>query len=32
MGGKKPITLIEALGYRIEWHGIDPKASKIKKS
>lgn len=32
MGGKKPIEIIEALGYRIEWHGIDPKASKIKKS
>jgi hypothetical protein len=30
-GGIKPILILEKLGYKIEWHGIDPKKAKVYK-
>lgn len=30
-GGRKPTLLLEALGYEIEWHGIDPHSAKIRR-
>ena len=32
MGGRKPTTILRALGYRIEWHGIEFRSAKIHKS
>lgn len=29
--GQNPTSVLEALGYRIEWHGIDPKSAKIRE-
>jgi hypothetical protein len=30
-GGIKPILILEKLGYRIEWHGIDPQKAIVYK-
>lgn len=30
LGGAKPIMLLEALGYRVKWRGIDPEAAEVK--
>ncbi len=30
-GGKRPISILGALGYRIEWQGIDPESAKIRR-
>jgi hypothetical protein len=30
-GGRKPAQILEALGYRIEWKGIDPKSARIHR-
>ena len=30
-GGRKPTSILQALGYRIEWHGIDFRSAKIHK-
>ena len=29
LGGRRPTSILDALGYRIEWHGIDPKSAKV---
>ncbi len=29
LGGRRPTIILKALGYRVEWHGIDPKSAKI---
>ncbi|MFQ6076455.1 MAG: hypothetical protein ACE5Z5_10035, partial [Candidatus Bathyarchaeia archaeon] len=29
LGGQRPTSILDALGYRIEWHGIDPKSAKV---
>ena len=29
-GGRRPAQILEALGYRIEWQGIDPKSARVK--
>jgi len=31
MGGRKPTSILQALGYRIEWHDIDFRSAKIHK-
>jgi hypothetical protein len=31
MGGRKPTSILRALGYRIEWHGIESRSAKIHK-
>lgn len=28
-GGKEPIGIIESLGYKIEWRGIDPRSAHV---
>ncbi len=30
-GGRRPTSILDALGYGIEWHGIDPKSAKIRR-
>jgi len=30
-GGRRPTLILEALGYEIEWHGIDPQSAKIRR-
>ena len=30
-GGRRPTSILDALGYRVEWHGIDPKLAKIRR-
>ncbi len=30
--GKKPTIILDALGYRIDWHGIDPKSAKVRRN
>jgi predicted nuclease of restriction endonuclease-like RecB superfamily len=30
-GGTDPIRILEALGYKVEWQGIDPQSAKIYK-
>ena len=30
-GGKRPTSILNALGYKIEWHGIDPQTTKIRR-
>ena len=30
-GGKRPTSILDALGYRIEWQGIDPQSTKIRR-
>ena len=29
-GARRPTSILDALGYRIEWHGIDPQSAKIR--
>jgi len=31
VGGKRTANILAALGYSIEWHGIDPNLTKIRK-
>jgi hypothetical protein len=31
VGGRSPTLILEALGYEIEWHGIDPQSAKIRR-
>jgi hypothetical protein len=31
LGGVRPTRILEALGYGIEWHGIDPDKAKIRR-
>jgi len=30
LGGVKPIVILEALGYKVKWRGIDPSAAEVK--
>jgi len=30
-GGRRPATILDALGYKIRWHGIDPQSAKIHR-
>jgi hypothetical protein len=30
-GGRRPTSILDALGYRIEWQGIDPHSAKIRR-
>lgn len=30
--GKKPTLILDALRYKIEWHGIDPQSAKIHRN
>ena len=30
-GGRNPSTILEALGYQIMWHGINPESAEIRK-
>jgi len=30
-GGRRTTSILDALGYCIEWHGIDPHSTKIRK-
>jgi hypothetical protein len=30
-GGKRPAPLLDVLGYKVEWHGIDPQTAKVMK-
>ncbi len=30
-GGRKSTSVLDVLGYKIEWHGIDPKSAKIRR-
>ena len=29
LGGRRPTSILDALGYRVEWHGIDPESAKV---
>ena len=29
-GGKRPTNILDALGYKIDWHGIDPESAKVR--
>ena len=29
-GGKRPANILDALGYKIDWHGIDPNSARIR--
>lgn len=31
LGGRRPTSILDALGYRIDWHGIDPRSAKIRR-
>lgn len=31
LGGVRPTQILEALGYGIEWHGIDPDKARIRR-
>jgi hypothetical protein len=31
LGGVRPTRILEALGYGIEWHGIDPDKARIRR-
>lgn len=31
VGGRKTTSILEALGYKVEWHGIDFKLAKIRR-
>jgi predicted nuclease of restriction endonuclease-like RecB superfamily len=31
-GVKQPTSILDALGYKIEWHGIDPQSAKIRRA
>lgn len=30
-GGTRPTSILDALGYKIEWHGIDPQSARIRR-
>ena len=30
-GGRKPANILDALGYRIEWHTIDPQSAMVRR-
>ncbi len=30
-GGVRPTSILDALGYKIEWHGIDPQSARIRR-
>jgi len=30
-GGRRTANILDALGYNIEWHGINPHSTKIRK-
>lgn len=30
-GGRRAVNILDALGYNIEWHGINPHSTKIRK-
>jgi len=30
-GGRRTTNILDALGYTIEWHGIDPHSTKIRR-
>ena len=30
-GGRRPTTILDALGYKIEWHGINPQSANIRR-
>jgi predicted nuclease of restriction endonuclease-like RecB superfamily len=30
-GARRPTSILDVLGYRIEWHGIDPQSAKIHR-
>jgi hypothetical protein len=30
-GGVRPTRILETLGYRIEWHGIDPEKARVRR-
>jgi len=30
-GGRRPAAILEALGYKIRWHGIDPQSARIHR-
>lgn len=29
LGGRNPSTVLDALGYRVVWHGIEPKSAEV---
>ena len=31
LGGARPSRVLEHLGYRIEWHGIDPEKAEVRR-
>ncbi|MFQ6075981.1 MAG: DUF790 family protein [Candidatus Bathyarchaeia archaeon] len=31
LDGRRPTSILDALGYRIEWHGIDPRSAKVRR-
>ena len=31
MGGRNPVSLLEALDYKIDWRGLDAKNARIKE-
>jgi hypothetical protein len=31
LGGKRPTTILDTLGYKVKWHGIDPNSAIIRK-
>ena len=30
-GGRRPTSILDALGYRVEWHGIDPQSARVRR-
>ncbi len=30
-GGRRPTSILDALGYQIKWHGIDPQSARIRR-
>ncbi len=30
-GGRRPTSILDTLGYKVEWYGIDPKSAKISR-
>jgi hypothetical protein len=28
-GGKRPTNILDALGYKIDWHGLDSETAKV---
>ena len=31
IGGRRTVSILDALGYKIEWHGIDPNSASIQR-